>query len=403
MVKQSRCGEYGKLGSQKKTEQWTGCCSCEQWYHMMCTDLKKYLDDKVIDLLSEEFIHFQCKICKEGKVLIGPNCTKSIPEMIMKIQELTDKNERFEQEVESMKSMLADLTTQFKNFAKMEMQTKTDILTKVDEIKNDQLLIGPVRPNPSPSSYASQVKKSKNTLVIKSNDGQENVDYRQREIGKILKNIPVEKTKRTSGGHILAEFGDVKSLEEAKNKIENQSEVQVTVFEKMKIMPKVVITGVSCMETEDTIVENILAKNRWLKDMVDKGEEFKLVASLKPKEDTRSFIFKCSPLVRRHLRCVADNYLYTMYDRCKTYDKYHVIQCFRCQGFGHRSTDCREEQVCVKCGQNHRLQQCQNEAMKCINCSKDNLQQTEHWANSVKCPKHVEQVARVRNRTDHGE
>ena len=399
----TRCGECGKPGSQKKTEQWIGCCSCEQWYHMACTDLKKYLDDKVIDLISEEYIHFQCKICKEGKVLIGPNCTKSIPEMITKIQELTSRNERLEHDVQSMKGMLADLTTQFKNFTKMEMQVELDILNRVNDIKNEQVLIGQVRPNPT--SYASQVKKSKNTLVIKSNEAQGNrpIGHRQKEIGSILKEIPIEKTKQTNGGHILAEFRDVKTLEEARNKIENQTEVPVTVIEKTKIMPKVVITGVSLMETESTIVDSVLIKNKWLKDLVDQGEEFKLVMSLKPKVDSRAFIFKCSPSIRRQLKYVASDYLYTMYDRCKIYDKYHVLQCFKCQGFGHKSGECREEQICVKCSQNHRIQQCPNEDMKCVNCFNGNLQETEHWANYVKCPKYVEQVAKIRNRTDNGE
>lgn len=88
-------------------------------------------------------------------------------------------------------------------------------------------------------------------------------------------------------------------------------------------MPKKRITGVTLLETYNSIVESILTKNEWLSILVEEGEELKIVAILKPTDNTQSFIFNCSPKIRKHMRRVGD-YIHTMYVRCKVFEKYHV-------------------------------------------------------------------------------
>lgn len=69
----------------------------------------------------------------------------------------------------------------------------------------------------------------------------------------------------------------------------------------------------------------------------------------------------------------------------------HIIQCHKCQGFGHTSKRCNIETHCVKCGQNHFFSDCPSKGPthppKCINC------QGQHTASYGQCPIQKEQRA----------
>ena len=126
-----------------------------------------------------------------------------------------------------------------------------------------------------------------------------------------------------------------------------------------------------------------------------------MVAKKKAKGDTQHYIIKCTPEIRKATYDAGD-YVYTGYGRCKIRDAYHVLQCYNCQGFGHSSKECKNTQKCVKCGEEHRLRDCESEIRKCTNCTKENRMDTDHWANSFNCPSYSEEEAKVRINTDHG-
>ena len=129
-----------------------------------------------------------------------------------------------------------------------------------------------------------------------------------------------------------------------------------------------------------------------------------LVKDLPAKEkEKKHCIIKCTPRIRQAIADRRDK-LYTRYENCKIYDSYYPHQCFKCQGFGHNSENCREvNETCAKCTGNHRTKDCKPEnIITCINCKKKGNTETNHTAYSVKCPVYKEQQAKVRNNTDHG-
>ena len=69
--------------------------------------------------------------------------------------------------------------------------------------------------------------------------------------------------------------------------------------------------------------------------------------------------------------------------------KQTYTQCYRCQQFGHGSTNCYRKPKCVKCAEEHITKECQlqktaTSKAKCVNCT------GEHTANYTKCPKLLE-------------
>ena len=56
-------------------------------------------------------------------------------------------------------------------------------------------------------------------------------------------------------------------------------------------------------------------------------------------------------------------------------------RCFKCQRYGHSKNNCRKEQRCAKCGQDHEDHECDNEH-QCVNCGGDHpayYKSCPHW------------------------
>lgn len=70
------------------------------------------------------------------------------------------------------------------------------------------------------------------------------------------------------------------------------------------------------------------------------------------------------------------------------------LQCYKCQGFGHKAISCYVTPKCVKCAKEHLTQDCTSDDTlipKCANCNE------EHTANYKQCPKYVKYINGVRN------
>ena len=96
------------------------------------------------------------------------------------------------------------------------------------------------------------------------------------------------------------------------------------------------------------------------------------------------------------------NKLFIGMSACRITDRYHLIQCYQCQEFGHRrgSEKCdlnnSGKEICLYCTNNHKSKECPikkngSAAMKCNNCfkSKDNRINKNcdgHATNSFVCP-----------------
>jgi hypothetical protein len=52
--------------------------------------------------------------------------------------------------------------------------------------------------------------------------------------------------------------------------------------------------------------------------------------------------------------------------------QFQLIQCYKCQQFGHHATRCRSpHEVCAKCSENHPTSQCQSKTYKCAICKEE--------------------------------
>ena len=67
-----------------------------------------------------------------------------------------------------------------------------------------------------------------------------------------------------------------------------------------------------------------------------------------------------------------------------------IFRCYRCQKFGHVSSNCHSKVSCKHCSGEHSIDNCSgNQPARCTNCS------GSHEADSLDCPFYIKQVQRV--------
>ena len=86
-----------------------------------------------------------------------------------------------------------------------------------------------------------------------------------------------------------------------------------------------------------------------------------------------------------------------------------VNRCFRCSGYNHRHTECRNEEACPICVGKHKLKDCAalRSEYKCINCERFNAHnqerktQTKHSSLDRNCPSLQAMIAKYRQNTNY--
>ena len=64
--------------------------------------------------------------------------------------------------------------------------------------------------------------------------------------------------------------------------------------------------------------------------------------------------------------------------------QFQLIQCYKCQKYGHHATSCKSlHEICAKCGEHHPTPQCHSETHKCAGCK------GEHPAWHHDCPNRI--------------
>ena len=156
-------------------------------------------------------------------------------------------------------------------------------------------------------------------------------------------------------------------------------------------------------------------KNPEIQHLIDQGEELKIVFF--DKKD-RYCVVQVSVQMREAI-CQMGDKISIGFQKHIVKDRFHVLQCFHCQEFGHKagSEFCKkkdEDPTCFYCSGRHASKECRNkknkktEAIKCVNCchsknQNERLSSSSHKASDTLCPSYIREKVRVMARTAGGE
>ncbi len=218
-----------------------------------------------------------------------------------------------------------------------------------------------------------------------------------------LSTVPIVGIKVAKGGQGIINFPDKSSRDVGLSKLVNDFEAEANNRPQRVLLPKITIFGIRSSDYKDTdaakLKQAICDKNPSLKALIDAGKCFDILfikndwrrtdysyAAVKVDKDVYDEIKK------------LDNRIYIDFTRCHISDRLRVIQCYRCQEFGHVSNNCpAKSQICRYCGECHNAKNCPVKAntnkYKCINCK------GHHATNSIKCPTLLSQVDNLMKKT----
>ncbi|XP_017464752.1 PREDICTED: uncharacterized protein LOC108358108 [Rhagoletis zephyria] len=95
------------------------------------------------------------------------------------------------------------------------------------------------------------------------------------------------------------------------------------------------------------------------------------------------------------------------WEKCRVQDGMGVSVCYKCTGFNHIATKCKDEEVCLKCLGNHKTMECTKEQInKCINCIRANKKfnpglDVNHLTTNRQCPVYMKKLEHKRNRASY--
>ena len=262
--------------------------------------------------------------------------------------------------------------------------------------------------------------KESHTLTLeKIPDGEETEKLSEGEwttvvrgdVTKALKNVPVLKAKKVEGAATFS-FRTKEDMDSARDALSDKYKVTPKTQEWKKLDPKLTLTDLDPeISTKEDLEEKILEKNAAIRQLKDTGEVFKIVF-LDEKE--RLAVLQVSARIRECIRD-SDDRICVDLQQHRVKDRFHIIQCFHCQGHGHMSGSphCKkkeEDSVCFYCAGAHASKDCKNRkekktaSVKCYNCSNSKSSRERsgcktHNATDYLCPFYIREKERLMSRT----
>ena len=261
----------------------------------------------------------------------------------------------------------------------------------------------PLSPKKTPKKYNLKLEKV----------GMEQWKVVKPKIRKKLESIPVDGTSSSAEDTSLV-FKDKTHRDKAEEILKTEYDTSTTTVTTKKLNPKVTISDIAGeLKTAEEVYEELLKKNVEIREQVETHQEELKVIFLHA--ESRYAVVQMSKKIRDIIRAKNDR-VNLDFQIHVVKDRFHVIQCYRCQRFGHKADSplCpkkdTDEAVCSFCSGNHRYRDCQlrrdqkTDSKCCSNCKTsrskvDQLNATSHTAGSFQCPFYILEKERIMGRT----
>ncbi|XP_031350545.1 uncharacterized protein LOC116176206 [Photinus pyralis] len=287
-----------------------------------------------------------------------------------------------------LKDTLDQVNTQNVSISKdlaQVLQTQSEVkLTYADKLKQktyDPVII--VKPKD-----ANQPSKQTFTTL------KENID-------PIIREVTGMKTLRR--GTIVVECKNKEAAAKLKEEAETKLGSDYILSLPKPKMPKIKIVGLNDKIGSTQMKEMILAQNQFL----DEAAYINVVHITEDKRNPNRYLAYAEVDGNSYRKILSEQKLNIGWDRCRIYDAVTTRRCYKCNGFGHKATDCSKTTTCPKCAGAHDLASCKasDAEIKCSNCANavEKLKMkldVQHPAWSVDCPVYKKRLDQERSRID---
>ncbi|XP_031355788.1 uncharacterized protein LOC116180095 [Photinus pyralis] len=313
-------------GNRVKSLVW-----CQTYFHTKCV---KVSDDEVKFINSKKNFNWFCDPCAIHESHSLRNILTNINKVTMNWDRVMEsQHEKLMNHEKLLKDTLDQVNTQNVSISKdlaQVLQTQSEVkLTYADKLK--QKTYDPV-------------------IIVKPKDA----------------NQPSKQTFTTLKENIGSNYprkAAAKLKEEAETKLGSD---YILSLPKQK-MPKIKIVGLNDKIGSTQMKEMILAQNQFL----DEAAYINVVHITEDKTNPNRYLAYAEVDGNSYRKILSEQKLNIGWDRCRIYDAVTTRRCYKCNGFGHKATDCSKTTTCPKCAGAHDLASCKasDAEIKCSNCA----------------------------------
>lgn len=235
----------------------------------------------------------------------------------------------------------------------------------------------------------------------------------RKDVRGACKSVPVNKAAYDpSTCAAKVHFTSKADMDKAHDALKSKYKLTTKSLEMKKFDPKLTISGLDPeITTKEALEEELLNKNRFIKDLKDCGESLKIDHF---DTDERIAVLQVSPKMREAIRQNDDKVCIDL-ERYHVRDRIRVLQCYHCQEYGHKSGSryCKQDSsksTCFFCAGAHTSKGCEYrkakkyDEIKCSNCAKSKNRHERdmcksHKASDSLCPFYVREKERTMSRT----
>lgn len=314
----------------------------------------------------------------DGTMIAGMNTTLEL--LVKKMDELNVKVDNLLAENNSLKQEIASLRESRGNMPVSLLPTKPQM------------------------AYSTVVKKDNKILVVKQKgDSEKNItkikeDLRNK-VSPVEMGVGLQMGRSTKNGGLIISCGDEKNIENVQSEIQSKLGDNYEVDRPKLRNHRIKVVGVNedaANESDEDIVNGIMKQN-----YLDTGKnDLKVLRRTKVFNRRFNLVFEVDS--NTYQIFMDKEKMNIGWNRCPVYSDYGIIRCFKCCKYGHLAKDCKETEMCPRCGGAHESKDCKSDEVKCPNCVQSNNKygmrlSTDHTAwDIVNCQTYqrVEQIQR---------
>ena len=269
----------------------------------------------------------------------------------------------------------------------------------------------------------SSSKVDKHIVIVENSEGSFFEDswatVIKKKVADNLKKVPVHKAVLNKKGQECIFLPREKNKDEAMISLEKDFKMTPgKPFVPKKLLPKIKIHNLDSLKFDqnEDMKKTILEKNIELRACLENNEKslFELLFIAKNQNGTSKYaIVKVTPDVRNLILTTGKIFIEMSSHRVS--DHFHVEQCYKCQGYGHRSASklCplynSNESICLYCAGKHKSKLCplkkDTNQYNCCNCQNSRSKEIKklaksHTSTSSQCPTLQRELNRVKEIND---
>ena len=335
------------------------CGTCKQYFHALCSSVEKTDQISTKSLLSL----FNSASTRNNFKWFCDSCLTKY-----EANQVSTLENRFSELVDKVSHIASELST-MKNAITTEPSSIPTSSTGKN-VWNDPARVQHVR--------SSLVVKASSPSEGGLNSGLDASKMKELKDIAVKNRIPVSNIGTSKNGHTLIHCPTAAARDKLNTILaENFTEKEIVPLKEK--LPCITINDIVKTEsdviTKDSIFEQIKNQNHDIAQMIDDGEEFKvLFIKNDPKSSSFSAVARVSCKIRDLIKSNRHR-LFIGISSCRVYDRFYIKRCNNCQDFGHYEDKCTKSVKCGYCGLNHKSNTCHLKdlkdvsKLKCPNCT----------------------------------